>query len=131
MMRKLRNVSGVIALFLIALAIGIYVGGQLSYAAEETKEMQWYPNFGGKMMDKARSLDSKSDESAGWLVETDWMLVQVHKHLVKGEKVMQFALTDNEGNILETSKYHLYIRGYDPEGDLSWCQDIPPIITWP
>ena len=131
MMRKLRNASGAIALFLIALAIGIYVGGQLSYAAEETKEMQWYPNFSSKMMDRVRDLDSRNDESAGWQFPTEWMLYQVHMSMIKGEKEMKFALTDNEGNILETSKFHLYIRGFDPEGALSWCQDIPPIITWP
>jgi len=130
-MKKLRYVSGAFALFLIALVIGIYIGGQLSYAQEAEEELKWYPDFGGKVMDKVRSLRTENGETAGWRIPTKEMLYQVNMHLVKGEMEMHFILTDKEHSVLETSGYRLFVRGYDPEGDASWCEDIPPIIKWP
>lgn len=94
----------------------------------------------GKWFDDFRDMVShgiiarRSKDYNAWSIPAWWFQLQAGRYAAKGPErggippEFVIMVTDEEGNLIDTSKYKLWIRGY--RSYESVCEDFPP-ISWP
>lgn len=89
---------------------------------------RWYDDF--KDMVGHGLISKRNRDYAGWTVPAWWFQLQAGRYAAKGNEMGKipefiFIVTDEEGKIVDPTKYKLWIRGF--RSYESFCEDIPPV----
>ena len=93
---------------------------------------KWYDDFKDMVQDGI--IKCHNTDFNAWSIPLWWIQLQAGRHAVKGQEKggvtpdFIIMVTDEDGKLIDTEKYHLYIRGF--RSYESVCEDFPP-IKWP